>query len=520
MTRRPTDTVVGIDLGTSVVKAGIYTLDGEVLGSGSCPVALHHGPDGRVEQDLDEFYAAAAAATRDCLDAASRTSGVEMRDRVRAVAMAGQMAGVGLVDQHHRPVAPYDSWLDARCGEVAAELVATLGDRITRTAGCAPTISIGPKMLWWRRNHPDVCERAASFVTAAGYVAGRAAGLEGKEAFIDPTYLHFTCVANLARGSWDEELVREVGLDVHLLPRVVECSTMVGTLTERAAEDFGLPIWTPIAAGCGDTAASALGAGVQETGHAFDIAGTAAVLGVCLETFVPDTAHGTLMTMRAALPGRWYSLAYVGGAGQLVEWVCREMLGRDELDTDAYAFMGEAVSRVPAASDGVLVFPHFLGRVAPAAAAAKGTVIGLTPTTGRAHVARAALESIAYEYRSYVDVVRSAVGPDAIVDVVAVGGGSRLAVWNEIKADVLGLPYRPVGPDLEVGTRGAAVVAIAALGAPIPEAGNLAGAASMPNPAHGQAYTHAYERYRLWAEVLVDAYSSAPRGAGRGTGDS
>lgn len=519
MTVSPCDVVVGVDLGTSVVKAGVYTVTGHALGTGSCPVALRHGAHGRVEQDLDEFYAAAAAATRECLASASAASGFEVATRVRAVAMAGQMAGIGLVDENHRPVAPYDSWLDSRCGDIAAELATSLGERIAHTSGCAPTISIGPKMLWWRRHHPEVCTRAASFVTAAGYVAGRAAGLEGRQAFIDPTYLHFTSVADVARAEWDTELVQAVGLDAELLPRIVESSELVGTFSADAATDFGVPTGTPIAAGCGDTSAGALGAGVQEPGQAFDIAGTAAVFGVCLETFVPDTAHATLMTMRAALPGRWYTLAYVGGAGQLVEWVCREILGRDSLDADAYDFMDDAVAAVPAGSEGVLVFPHFLGRVAPAAAAAQGAVVGLTPTTGRAHIARAALESVAYEYRCYADLVRSAAGPHAISEVVAVGGGSRMAAWNAIKADVLDQPYRPIGPDLEVGTRGAAAVAIAALGLELPEAEKSAGPVVMPNPLNEKAYASAYARYRFWSDVLVGAYASAPADAGRETGD-
>jgi xylulokinase len=135
------------------------------------------------------------------------------------MAVAGQMAGIGIVDARHRPLAPYDSWLDTRCGAVADELSARLGDRITATAGCAPTISIGPKMLWWRRHHPEVCGAAASFVTAAGYVAGRAAGLPGGKAFIDPSYLHFTSVADVGRGRWDEGLGRAVGIDPACCPR-------------------------------------------------------------------------------------------------------------------------------------------------------------------------------------------------------------------------------------------------------------------------------------------------------------
>ena len=502
------DAVMGIDLGTSVVKAGIYTFDGRLQATASVPLRLIHGPDGRIEQDLDEMYGAAAAASRACLASFPAS-------RVAAVAMDGQMAGIGIVDSAHRPAAPYDSWLDTRCGDMVAELGAKLGERITQTAGCAPTISIGPKMLWWRRHRPDVCENAASFVTASGYVAGRAVGLAGKDAFIDPSYLHFTSVADVGRGVWDEDLAADAGIDARLLPRIVESTQVVGTLTPAAAADFGLPTGVPMAAGCGDTAATALGGGVAEAGQSFDSAGTAGVFGVCLPSFLPDTAASTLMTMRSALPGRWYALGYVSGAGQLVEWACRELLGRAEFDDEAYAALAAAVARVPVGSNGVLVFPHFTGQVAPAAAAARGAFLGLTPTTTRDQMARATLESIALEYRRYAEIIRATAGSNAITEVIGTGGGSRLAVWNQMKADVLGVPYRPVAA-VDTGTRGAAIVAMASLGVAAPDLGDEEWAApEMPDPAATTAYKQVYELYRRWADVLVDGYNGQAANSAR-----
>jgi len=497
------EVVVGIDLGTSVVKAGVYTCDGRLCSAASVPVGMCHGPHGLVEQDLDEFYAAAASATR-----AAQAGGAASR-RVVGLALAGQMAGVGIVGPDHRPLAPYDSWLDTRCADVVDELATTHGERIARSAGCAPTVSIGPKMLWWRRHRPQVLDRAASFVTAAGYVAGRAVGLSGHEAFIDPSYLHFASFTDVGAGAWDTALARDCGVDVALLPRVVEGADAVGALTSAAAADFGLPVGVPVAAGCGDTAASALGAGVFEAGQGFDVAGTAGVFGVCLPAFVPDVRTGTLMTMRSALPGRWYSLAYVAGAGQLVEWACWELLGCGDLDDAAYAVLADAVSSVPVGSGGVVAFPHLSGRVAPAAPEVRGAFVGLTPMTTHAHLARAVLESIALEYRGYAQIVRQGAGPDAVTEVVGTGGGSRSEVWNQIKADALGVPYRPV-VGVDPGTRGAAVLAMAALGIACPPLGSHDLApASMPNPVAGGAYAQAAESYRRWADILVAGYARA-----------
>lgn len=496
-----TDAVLGIDLGTSLVKAGVYTLDGVERAAGSSPISLRQLGGGRFEQDLDEFYAAAATATR----AALAGSGFDPR-RLGAVAVAGQMAGVGLVDSAHRPVAPFDSWLDSRCADIVDELTAKHMVRIAATAGCAPTMSIGPKMLWWQRRHPALCARSASFVTAAGYVAGRAAGLAGHEAFIDPSHLHFTAMADLGKGAWDDELVADMGMDPGLLPRIVESTSIIGRIVPNTARDFGLPEGIPIAAGCGDTAAGALGAGVTEPEQAFDLAGTAAVFGVCLPSFAPDTRSKTLFTMRAALPGRWYSLAFIGGAGQVLEWTCRELLGRSEVDDSAYAELAAAASTASPGSDGLMLLPHFSGRIAPVAPAARGAVIGLTPTHRRAHLARATLESIAFEYRGYAEQVRVSAPGLTLSSVTGAGGGSRSALWNQIKADVLGVKYTPVR-GVESGTRGAAVVAMVALGYDAPSlADSAVGPPSVPNPLTRDAYRDAYEHYRWWAEHLVEGY--------------
>lgn len=497
------DAVLGIDLGTSAVKAGIFTLDGIQHAEGTCAIELRRLGQGHIEQDLDDFYDAFVTATREALATSTFDA-----SRIRAVAVAGQMAGVGIVDADHRPLAPFDSWLDSRCGSVVQDIAARFGDRIAATAGCAPTLSIGPKMVWWLRNEPDVCARAASFVTAAGYVAGRAAGLSGEQAFIDPSHLHFTSVADVGTAAWDEDLAEAVGIPLHLLPKIIESTDIVGELSPEAADDLGLAVGLPVAAGCGDTAAGALGADVTDPGQAFDVAGTAAVLGACMPSFAPDAGAGVLMTMRSALEGRWYSLAYVGDAGQLIEWACRALLGHHTVDRSAFDHLAREAAAVAPGSDGILVFPHFSGRIAPVAPDTRGAVIGLTPSHGSAHLARAALEAIAFEYRGYADNANNLAGVQAVRSVTGIGGGSRSDVWNQIKADVLGVPYHPVD-GVESGTRGAAIIAIVALGHALPNLPSEAfGRTADPDPATREAYDAAYERYRWWTEHLVEGYRS------------
>lgn len=498
------DLVIGVDLGTSMVKVGVYTVAGRCVGTSSSPLGVHHVAPGRTEQDLDEFYRAAAAQCRRCLDEFD----VEP-SAVKAIAFSAQMAGVGIVDAKHRPLAPFDSWLDTRCAGIVDEL-SVHAPEVIASAGCAPTISIGPKMAWWQRHHPEVCDQAASFVTAAGFVAAVACGRDGASAFIDPTHLHFTSVADVARARWNPGLIDAFAIDGGLLPEIVESTDVVGTLTDTAAKDFGLPTGTVVAAGCGDTAASAVGAGALESGTALDVAGTAAVFAAGTDDFIADVTHRTLMTMRSPFPGRWYALAYVGGAGQVIEWVCREILGFDDVNEAAYEALSEAAGRSDPGADGLSVSPHFDGRITPAAPSMRGSILGLCHSHGRAELARAALESIAFEYRGYLDIIQELQPNWHLRRVIGAGGGTRSATWNQIKADVLGAEYLPVR-NADPGTRGAALVAIAALGHELPELEDdqRVGVVT-PTLDSVAAYDRLHQQYAWWSGHLAAGYRSAP----------
>ncbi len=501
--------VVGVDIGTSSVKAGVYTAEGTVVITHSIGAQVDRHPDGSVTQDLDALYRSAADAVSACL----ASSHVDA-SAIAAIAFDGQMAGVGLVDAEHRPVVPYDSWLDSRCGVIVEGLHRDVSARVLELSGCSPTLSIGPKMAWWARYHPEAVQKASRFVTAAGYVAGKAAGLNGAQAFIDPTYLHFTSVADTAAGIWDSELAASLGIPEDHLPEIVDSTQIIGHLAPGMAQDFSLPAGLPIAAGCGDTAACAVGAGVNAPFEAFDVAGTAAVLGVQLPSFMADPT-GTLMTMRAPLTSGSYALAYVGGAGEIIDWLCRVILGHDTVDGAAYADLGASAAQAPAGADGLLVSPHFSGRVAPVQPWMRGTMVGLSPQHGRPHLARAVLESIAYEYRFFAESAL-ALSPSgttgAMRGVLGTGGGSALGVWNDIKATMLGVPYTSL-PGIDAGTRGAAMVALAAVGAAASVPATGAGQTHYPDANSAEVYDAGYSRYRKWTGLLADGYSGPDENA-------
>jgi xylulokinase len=484
---------LGVDVGTQSVRAAIYQPDGACLASGEVPLALRRGGPGEVSQDPAEFCAATTAAIASC--AASSGRGAD----VAAVGIAGQMAGILGIGAGGEPVTPYDSWLDSRCRAEVAELGAgPLGDRVTELTGCPPMVAHAPKIMWWRRNRPQAYAAAARFLVPSAFVAGRLCGLAAADAYIDWTHLHFTGLADAASGAWSAELAAAAGIDAGKLPRIVAPTERVGGLTRAAAAACGLRAGTPVAAGLGDTAAGALGAGVAEPGQLLDTAGTASVLGVSASRFRADPGR-TLVQMRGAVPGQWIALAYLAG-GDLLSWL-PAVLG-----APLHVLVDEAAAARPA---GLLFVPHLGGRILPAAARARGGWIGLDLSQARGDLVRAVLESVAFEYAGFLGRARQLLPGLVPREVRVIGGGSGNRLWNQIKAAALGVPYlRPARDSFSCW--GAALVAAASAGA----VGDLAaaalaaapgGARTEPDPALAARYAAALPAYREAVGLLVPA---------------
>jgi xylulokinase len=455
--------LIGVDLGTSGTKAALYRTDGTLVAEAGVEVPIYYPRPGVVEQENDDFYTTAAQTVTRCI----LESGVEPSE-VAAIAFDSQMAGIGSVDEDFRPAARFDSWLDMRCQPYIEAMDRQAGDRITELTGCAPTCDHGPKILWWMHERPADFARIAKFVTPAGYVAGTMAGLKAERAFMDYTFIHFTGFSDSKAGTWSPELCGRFGLDRSKLPEIVEPWRVVGEVTPAAARDFGLTPGTAVAAGCGDTAACALGAGAVKPGMVFDSAGTAAVLAACTDQFVADRKHRALLCMHSVIPGVYNPLAYIAGGGIALRWFRDQFYNtwrgaQQPMDGDLYEAMIAWAETIPPGADGLFFSPHLGGRICPSAPAMRGAWIGFSWGHSQAHFCRALLESIAYEYAFYLGILKDQLPDLALVEARVVGGGARSAAWNQIKADVLDLPYQSLGRS-ELGTWGAALIAGKAVG--------------------------------------------------------
>jgi len=492
--------LLGVDLGTTATKAALYRTDGVLISEARAEVPLEHPKPGWAEQSLDDIYRSAGRAVTECL-AAGRVPASE----VAAIAFDSQMAGVGAIDEKFRPATRFDSWLDMRCQPYIEELNRNHAERITALTGCPPTCNHGPKMLWWLNECPEEARRIVKFVMPTCYVAGRLSGLAAENAYIDYTFLHFTAAADARTGNWSPELCERLGLDRALLPRIVEPWTVVGEVHEERARDFGLCPGTPVAAGCGDTAAGALGAGVVRPGMLLDTAGTASVLACCTDRFAADLENRALLVMRSVVPRVWNPLAYIAGGGLALRWF------RDQFSGSDYEAMFQEVDRAPAGCDGLLFSPHLGGRICPSAPGMRGAWLGFSWGHTKAHFIRAVAEGVAYEYAYYLRILRSLWPEQQLLEARVIGGGAQSPVWNQIKADVLNVPFRRV-MRAESATWGSALIAGKASGviADLAEAAltnsPVQETSHQPNPLLRETYERAISRYLVWQRLLEKGF--------------
>jgi len=359
---------------------------------------------------------------------------------VAAVGMDGQMAGIMGIDKNGIAVTPYDSWLDTRCGKYRGHFLSYGEDTVIALTGAPVTYAHGPKILWWKHERPDIYKNIYRFVQPASYCAMRMCGLAGDDAFIDHTYLHFSGFADTSKKQWSKELLKELNVEPYKMPAIVKPYDIVGKLTDETAKLCGLLPGTPVVAGCGDTAASSLGAGITRDGLLFDVSGSASVLACAINKFSPDIKYKTMMCCPSVIDGLYSSMAYIGGGGMCIKWL------RDDILHGAFSYgdLNAMAEKIAPGSGDLLFMPHFSGRVCPNDSLVRGSYVNLSWMHGTAHLYRAILEGIAYEYGIYSDIIKE-LSPSLVFErAINIGGGSRSGLFRQIKADVLNVPVSTI----------------------------------------------------------------------------
>ena len=492
--------LVGVDLGTTLAKAAVYDTTGRLLGEAFRETQIRYPRPGIAEQDPAEFYQSAVSTIRAAIEQARISP-----DRVAALSIDSQAGGILGIDADWQPVMHFDSPLDTRSTPLKHRMMATAGKRIFQLSGTSPTY--GQKILWCKEENPEAWKRVDKFIQPAAYVAGLLAGLSGEEAYMEATFLCWSGLSDTARIAWSEELCEIFDVPLCVLPRIVSGHEVIGTLQPAAARDCGLPSGVPIAAGCADAAATLLGASIIESGLLFDISGTACIFGACINRHQTDEAARTLSCMNGLLPGQFYQLGIVLG-GRTHDWFVHEfcsagMKGAIVNAKSAFAEMDARAASLPPGSDGVLCIPHLGGRWNPPEPNVRGLWMGFGWGHRKEHLYRSILEAVAYEYGYFLDHMRTTIPEIQFEEVRVMGSGAQSRLWNEIKSNVLGLPYRKLVRN-DLATWGSALLAGHAVGIFTDLAAAAKASAEVTENVLPEKNTHQlYRQYKLlYNEVL------------------
>jgi len=443
----------GVDVGTQGSKVGFYRGDGTCIADAYAEHTFDNLRPGWVEMDPDQILDAVVSAVAAAVDA-----GDFRPSEVASIAMSGILCGPVFVDESFVPVRPIIPFLDTRASAEVDWLSNEVEPRwVDESANAALDTYVMPAVYEWiRRNEPDVCARIAKILSLAPYIGGKLAGATCEQAWTDPSHLSGWVIGwNARTGTVSEQQMQDLGIDIDLAPRVHAPTDVVGSLCAAMAERTGLPVGVPICAGAGDVMQSNLGAGLTRPGMATDVAGTASILTVGVTEPSPAiTAVPGMLYSLSALSGQALYWGYVKAGGLSLRWFRDQLLGRTG-DDALYAEADGWAAQVAPGSDGVLFAPYLSGG-GPDNPHASGTWLGMTMATERGTLWRSMLEAIAFEYAEFLDVFRANGAP--VDEVLAVGGGARSPLWNQIKADVVGMRWRV--PSRQDG----AILANAALG--------------------------------------------------------
>jgi len=472
-------TLLGLDLGTSSVKAVLIDEGGRPAGEAGAACAVDRPRVGWAEADPPRWWAAVVAAVSQ-LPAAARAE-------VRGVGLSGHMHGAVLADAHGVAVRPAILWLDTRSVETLARYPA----EAARTTGNAPTAGMTGPTLRWLAEHEPASLRAARWVLLAkDWVRLRLTG----EAATDPSDASGTVLSD-RDGQWDEPLVAALGLSRELLPPVRPSGAVAGQLTARAAGELGLPAGVPVATGAGDTLAAALSTGLHAEGDAQLSIGSSAQVVVARGTWPGFSPH--LNVYRSANPAGlppWCQMAAMLNGGLAIDWA-RGVLGLSWDEAFARAF-------APGAEQGEAVFlPYLTGERTPwMDPHVRGAWAGLGAGDGPGTLMRAALTGVAFGIRAGLDALRADGAP---VERLRLAGGCTVHQgWRQLLADVLRVPLDAVTLPHASG-RGAALLGGLAAGVFAPA--DLPGLAPALEPAaapRGAPLDEPYARFRdLYARL-------------------
>ncbi|AWT34340.1 xylulokinase [Deinococcus arenae] len=443
-----TPVTLGLDVGTSGVKAVAVTASGDTLAESTHPYPLLTPRPGWTEQRPADWLGGVRAALRDL------SAALEGRAQPLALGLSGQMHGLVPLDAQGEVLRPALLWNDQRTGAQVEQIEARVprAELVARTGNRAVTGFQLPKILWLRDEEPATFDRLRHALIPKDYVGFVLTGVMAAE----PSDASGVGALNLARGAWDTDVLGALDLTPDLFPPLLRSTDVVGTLTREWAAATGLPEGLPVVAGGGDNAAAGIALGLSSARP--DVGsvslGTSGVIFSPLRDPTPDP--GGRVHLFAHADGGYHLLGVTLSAAGSLEWLHAKLAP----DTPISVLLEEAAQVTPGAG-GVTFLPYLSGERSPLMNPhARAAFTGLSLAHGRAHLTRAVLEgSVAALADAYG--VMQAIAP--LNTLISTGGGARSDLWLGLASGALSLPVHPTA-QRPGAAHGAAILAMPAAG--------------------------------------------------------
>ncbi|WP_240759629.1 xylulokinase [Lichenicoccus roseus] len=474
---------LGIDLGTSAVKALLADMDQAVVATASVPLATSRPRPDWSEQSPQDWWAAVGEVV-----ARLRRAAPDAMAQVQGVGLSGQMHGLVLLDAEGAVLRPAILWNDSRAADEAAQLASDHPD-LADLAGVAHSTSFWPaKLLWLAHHQPEILGRTRHMMLPKDYLRWRMTGryqTDGCDA-------GGTALLDVSRRDWSAPIIEVCNVDRAVLPEIVEGSQAASLLAPEIAAAWGISTArVVVAGGGGDSATGAIGIGAIADGDAYISLGTSAQLFVTTDRYRPAVEAG-VQSFAHALPDRWFQAGAVLNGASALAWATR-LFG----EADPAALLAEAEAR-PAGPGRLLFLPYLTGERCPHNDPyARGVLFGLTPASSRAEIVQAVLEGVAC---SLADALACLARAGTVIEEAAiVGGGARSLFWTRIIADVVGLPIvRYAGSETGPAFGAARLARLAVTGEPTEQVCGKPPVLdrTLPDPARHAAYGVALSRFR------------------------
>ncbi|MEP6504553.1 MAG: xylulokinase [Betaproteobacteria bacterium] len=485
---------LGIDLGTSALKALLLADDGRIVAQQSAPLEVSRPHPQWSEQSPADWWRALGIALAELARAHPQAM-----HAVRAIGLSGQMHGAVLIDAAGEVLRPAILWNDGRSEPQCAELTAR-APRLGQIAGnLAMPGFTAPKLLWVRDHQPQIFARVAHVLLPKDWLRLKLTGA----LFTDCSDASGTLWLDVGARCWSDELLAAGAMTSAQMPALVEGSAAAGNLRKDVAERFGLQPGIVVAGGGGDNAASAVGMGAIAPGDGFVSLGTSGVIFLCSDRFLP-APESAVHAFCHALPGRWHQMSVMLSAASALRWVTQLTDRRDEAEllAEVEALDERALDQAP------LFLPYLAGERTPHNdAQAQGVLFGLTHEHGPAALGYAVIEGVAFGLLDGWQTLDE--GTRALAKSLdLVGGGARSAYWGKLLATLLDRPLTKRDGGEAGGALGAARLAWLADGGDIAQvcAKQPVVESFQPQPERRASLLARYARFKALYPLLRESF--------------